>query len=122
MMIIPCPCLDCIYHAQCEHQEPNLCGVAVPGPLDENGDFEWSYPVAEFPAAGAPGPVKLRWAEIDPGRLMRPHNPECSTCRHWSPVHGCNCRPGGCEPGSEQCTACFARRRAERVAEIREAP
>ena len=63
---------DCIHYEECEHQEPNLCGVAAPCPCFPAGSDDcpicggkiWIYPTAESPGDGLPGPAALRLADL----------------------------------------------------------
>ena len=63
---------DCIHYEECEHQEPNLCGVAAPcscfpaGPDDCPicGGKIWIYPTVECPGDGYPGPAVLLVADL----------------------------------------------------------
>ena len=64
---------DCIYYAECEHRNPNLCGVAAPCSCFPGGDTDncpvckgkiWIYPTADEPNCGYPGPAILRLADL----------------------------------------------------------
>ena len=81
---------DCIYYERCEHQNPNLCGVAAPCTCFPAGDIDncpicggkiWIYPTAEEPDCGYPGPAVLRLADLTDEQMAmllmwREHNAE----------------------------------------------
>jgi len=64
----------CLYFDRCEHQEPNLCGVAVPRqrsweddePWD---DIKWDYPTVGAPTPGYTGPPRLWFSELSDWQL-----------------------------------------------------
>lgn len=69
---------DCIYYVECEHRNPNLCGVAAPCSCFPGGDVEncpvcegkiWIYPTGEHPGDGYPGPAVLRLEDLSDDQM-----------------------------------------------------
>jgi hypothetical protein len=70
---------DCLYFADCEHEEPNFCGVAAPCRgfpfCDETcpdcGGCYWIYPTREHPTAVLPGPARIKVDDLTDEEIAR---------------------------------------------------